>query len=113
MLLVIDVGSRSMGEVVVPGPRLVTAAKCTVLRMLDVVAEFSLKGEWNEVLIAKWQAAFTTLTALDKGQLCQLPLEHPGIKLLMGACCTLDTVFLCLLCVPSFQVTLRQLMSQA
>ena len=92
-MLVIDLAGRSMSEVVVPGPRLVTAAKCTVLRMLDVVAEFSLKGEWNKELIDKWQAAFTTLEALDKGKLCQLPSNQTGIDLLMLACCALGTMF--------------------
>ena len=71
-----------MGEVRTLRPCLVTAARCVALRMLDVIAEFSMNGEWNEELIDKWQAAFTTLEALDKWQLCQLPSNHQGINLL-------------------------------
>ena len=72
-----------MGEVGTPRPCLVTAARCVALRVLDVIAEFSMNGEWKEELIDKWQAAFMTLEALDKGQLCQLPLNHQGINLLI------------------------------
>ena len=72
-----------MGAVGTPRPCLVTAARCVALRMLDVIAEFSLNGEWEEDLIDKWQAAFTTLEALDKWQLCQLPSNHQGITLLI------------------------------
>ena len=68
LLLVADMDSGSMGEVVTPRPYLVTAVRCVALSMLDVVAEFSQKREWREEFIGQWQEAFTTLIALDKAR---------------------------------------------
>ena len=82
---------------VTPGPRLLSAAWCVALRMLDVVAEFSSRGEWRHDLINKWKEAFQMLEAVGEGQPCQLCTSHLGITC---SCLVLHTgcSFPCLYC---------------
>ena len=60
------------------GPQVKSAAWCVVLRMLDVVESFSLKGEWSGDLIDKWREAFQLLEAVSKGLPLQVSKHHPG-----------------------------------
>ena len=76
--------SDSIDKTVEMGPHVVTAARCLVLRIMEVVAEFSLKGVLREDLIDRWQEAFQRLEALDvgRGQPCQLSPDQLGINML-------------------------------
>ena len=64
-----------------PGAHLLCAAWCVILRMSDVVAEFSTKGEWRHDLINKWKEAFQALVAVGEGLPLQVTKYHPGINL--------------------------------
>ena len=66
--------------VVIPRPRLVSAAWCVALQMLEVVANFLLKGQWGDDLVDKWKEAFQSFEAIDVG--CPHPLSkyHPGMN---------------------------------
>ena len=54
-------------KAVTPGSGLVSPVWCVMLRMLDLVADFLLKGNWREDLIDKWKDAFQMLEAVDEG----------------------------------------------
>ena len=69
----------SRNTVWTPEPHLLSAASCVVLRMSDVVAEFSSNGEWQHDLIDKWKEAFQMLEVVGEGLPCQLSTSHPGI----------------------------------
>ena len=60
------------------GPQVLSAAWCVVLRVLDVVANFSEKGVWRSDLIDKWREAFQLLEAVRKGMPLQVSKYHPG-----------------------------------
>ena len=107
LMLEIQVDNRTAtNRDLTAGPQVKSAAWCVVLRMLDVVESFSLKGEWRGDLIDKWREAFQLLEAVS-GLPLQVSKHHPGSCLCI---CTLDTASVShtiLLC----QVTLIQLMS--
>ena len=76
----VDSGRRS-DAVVTSDPCLMSAAWCLVLRVLDVVADFSLKRKWTDDLIEKWQKSFQVLVSLDHGLPHHVTEYHPGINL--------------------------------
>ena len=47
LLLMLDMEVHSRNTVLTPGPHLLSAAWCVVLRTSDVVAEFSSNGKWR------------------------------------------------------------------
>ena len=86
--LEIDVANRSTRDTgVTIGPRLISAAWCVAITMLDVVADFLVKGEFRGDLIEKWQEAFQLLEAVNKGLPLQASTYHTGSCLCV---CTLD-----------------------
>jgi hypothetical protein len=54
-----------------PGPHLVSAAWILSLRILNVIAEFTLKRDWRHDLIEKWKEAYQMLEAIDRELSCQ------------------------------------------
>ena len=60
------------------------ATQCVALRMLDVVAHFSLKREWSDCLIDKWREAFQVLESVARGidHPLSMSKDHPGISCL-------------------------------
>ena len=78
-LALLLVGVDSSDAIVTVEPSLMSAAWCLVLRVLNVVADFSLKTKWREDLIEKWQEPFQVLVSLDHGLPHQVTEYHPGI----------------------------------
>ena len=72
LLLALEGEFDSRDIVVMPRLCITSAAWGVAVRMLDVVADFSLKGEWNADLIDKWKEAFQTLEAVGRGMPLQL-----------------------------------------
>ena len=78
-MLEIEVDNRTTTNTdLTAGRQVKAAAWCVALRMLDVVENFSLKGEWRGDLIDKWREAFQLLEAVSKGLPLQVSKHHPG-----------------------------------
>ena len=86
LVLEIEVSSRSSSEAVATPRHPLSAVWCLVLRMLEVVAEFSLTRKWKYDLIGKWEEAFQKLVAMDVGQPHPVFEYHPGITLYSSSC---------------------------
>jgi hypothetical protein len=72
-----DMDERSTEDVVAtPGPPLLSAGWCLALRILNMVVEFTLEGEWQGDLIEKWREAYQMLEVLDKELLDQALENH-------------------------------------
>lgn len=67
---------------------LVLVAWCLVTRMLDVVAEFTLKRVWRADLIQSWKEAFGIFQRVNEGLLQQqnLALPHIRMKIIFQLC---------------------------
>ena len=79
LVLEMDVDIRSCRESV--EPHLISAAQCVALRVLEVVADFLLKGQWTGVLIDKWKGAVQTLETVVEAMPVQVSKYSPGIYL--------------------------------
>ena len=62
-------------------PHLMPAVQCVALRILEVVADFLLKGEWTGVLIDKWKGAVQTLETVAEAMPVQVSNYCHGIHL--------------------------------
>ena len=59
-------------------PHLMSAVQCVALRILEVVAEFLLKGEWTGDLINKWKELIQILETVVKVMPFQMSKYCPG-----------------------------------
>ena len=79
LVLEMDVGIRSCRESV--EPHLMSSVQCVALRIVEVVADFLLKGEWTGSLIDKWEEAVQMLETVVKTMPLQVSDYCPGIHL--------------------------------
>ena len=85
-MLEIEVASRRSSEAVATPRHPLSDVWCLALRMLDVVADFSLTKKWKYDLIDKWEEAFQKLVAMDDGLPHPVSEYHPGITLYSSSC---------------------------
>ena len=62
-------------------PSLMSAVQCVALRIMEVVTDFLLKGEWTGDLIDKWKEAVQILETVVEMMPLQVSQHCPGIIL--------------------------------
>jgi formiminotetrahydrofolate cyclodeaminase len=66
LVLEIELGSRSHENTrETPGHHMLSVASCVALRIVEMVADFSLNRKWRGDLIHRWEEAFQLLQAMD------------------------------------------------